>query len=159
SGIAVDPTDAKVVYVAGDAFGLRKSTNSGASWTDLPWDVAASRGQPIRVAIDPSDTKILYAMSAGRVARSVTGGQSWETLRSADEQQWAPTDLIVDPQDPATILLGTSFVGGQRLTIAPDLEITGTAPTSPAASGAPLAFAFTAANLGPFIATNAQVSL
>jgi uncharacterized repeat protein (TIGR01451 family) len=158
--VTVDPFDAHVVYAASDVDGLMKSVNGGDSWTVLPWDTLTGLGKPIRVAVDPTDSRIVYAASNGLIARSVTGGTSWETLRKpSDGPTWGPAALIVDPVDPSTLVLGTGLNGVQRFTVAPDLSLQMSTQANPVASGAPLTYDVSALNLGPFHATNVQVSL
>jgi photosystem II stability/assembly factor-like uncharacterized protein len=79
SDIAVDPDDARNVYVTFMGFGTShvfKSTTGGASWIDigsgLP-DIPASA-----VEVDPDYPEVIYVGTDLGVYISVNGGDSWE---------------------------------------------------------------------------------
>lgn len=161
SQVAVDPSNAQVVYAAGQ-HGLWKTTNGGAAWTQLAWNDPPSSAASA-VAVDPADPQIIYAAGGGPPRRSVDG-TTWETLD--DPQRFPgsfsvfPGALIVDPVSPDTILIGTGINGAQRLTVAPDLAIEATStPSGPASVGSTLTYSFRALNLGPFATTDTQIRL
>ena len=81
SDIAVDPNDARAVYVAFMGFGtshLFKSTNSGLTWTDvgvgLP-DVPASA-----VEVDPDHPEVVYVGTDLGIFFSPDAGASWHSF-------------------------------------------------------------------------------
>jgi uncharacterized repeat protein (TIGR01451 family) len=157
--LAVDPTNASVLYGASDST-LLKSSDAGATWSALGWDVAESQGLAGVMAIDPLHTNILYAASVGRVARSVDGGTSWETLRDPNVLPlFGPNALIADPKRPENVLVATPNSGVQLMTISPDLALTVAAPAGPLALGAQATYTYTTTNLGPFDATGVKVSI
>jgi uncharacterized repeat protein (TIGR01451 family) len=159
SALAVDPTNAMIVYTATDS-ALLRSTDGGMTWKPLTWDPVACGGYPSVVAIDPKHPGILIASSSTSVARSVDGGTSWQYLRAAGALPfWSPYDLMSDPNRPENILVATTTSGVQQFTIAPDLSLTVAAPSGPVAVGAVATSVYTVSNLGPFDATGVRVSL
>jgi hypothetical protein len=160
SQIAVDPSDAQVVYAAGNG-GLWKTVNGGETWSSLPWSDPPSGAYA--VAIDPVDPRIIYAAGGGAPRRSVDG-TNWETLedpsRAAGTYSPLPGALIVDPGSPDTVLVGTSGSGVQRFTVSSDLVIEATStPAASAAPGTSLAYEFTVRNNGKFATTDTRVRL
>jgi photosystem II stability/assembly factor-like uncharacterized protein len=77
NGLAVDPSNPKVMYVAMRR-GLFRTDNAGESWTALasgPKDVAT-------VAVNPRKPKELYAATMdGQIHASTDGGLRWERRR------------------------------------------------------------------------------
>lgn len=74
SKVAVSPTDADRVFVAGQS-GLERSTNGGGNWTTvLP-------GQVADVVFDPNDATRVYAsVHFDGVYRSTDNGDTWDKL-------------------------------------------------------------------------------
>ena len=73
NGFAVDPTDAKVMYVA-MRDGLFKSTDAGESWK------AVGKGLKnlAAVAVNPKRPSEVYVSTmAGAIFRSLDGGTTW----------------------------------------------------------------------------------
>lgn len=76
NGFAVDPADAKVMYVA-MRNGIFRSADGGSTWTlaNGPKNVAA-------VAVHPKRLKEVYAMTMdGVLFRSPDGGVQWAAVR------------------------------------------------------------------------------
>jgi uncharacterized repeat protein (TIGR01451 family) len=157
--LAVDPTNAMIVYTVTDS-ALLRSIDGGTTWKPLTWDPVAAGGYPSVVAIDPKHPGILIASSTTSVARSVDDGMSWQYLRAAGTLPiWSPYALISDPNRPENILVATATSGVQQFTISPDLSLTVAAPSGPVAVGAVATSVYTVSNLGPFDATGVRVSL
>lgn len=77
NGFAVDPTDAKVMYVA-MRHGLFKSTDAGESWK------AVGKGLKnlAAVAVNPKRPSEVYVSTmAGAIFRSLDGGTTWGPSR------------------------------------------------------------------------------
>ena len=92
TSIAIDPTDAKVMYAGswgGD--GLFKSTDGGATWFSIPQDIPSwFRNQEIYdIEIDPNDPDTIWVANNHYVDVSRDAGQSWQTYFFAND--------IVDP--------------------------------------------------------------
>ena len=77
NGFAVDPTNAKVMYVAMRA-GIFRSVNGGSTWTAVangPKGVAA-------IAVNPRKPNEVYAAATdGTIVRSPDGGAQWNAVR------------------------------------------------------------------------------
>ena len=131
--IAVDPSNADVVYASygsgfsGDStnYGIYKSTNGGTTWTwltnGLPPDSQVTR---ISLAIAPGNDKVLYAAINGnkpgsstvdtnRVYKTTDAGSTWTVLPSVSDttdfgggQGWYNNVIAVDPNNPNTVYLG-----------------------------------------------------
>src|SRR5216683_1017193 len=91
--------------------GLFKSTDGGASWTEL--GDKSAKGLPtkpwgrVAVAVAPSKPNVVYAVIEAEppkngLYRSADGGQTWEALDRSQAMIWRPfyfANLIVDPKD------------------------------------------------------------
>jgi uncharacterized repeat protein (TIGR01451 family) len=155
--LAVDPIAAGTLYGATDS-ALLKSTDGGGTWTTLAWDPSNAAGFPTALAVDPVHPQILFASRAG-IMRSVDAGATWETLRAVNELPfWTPL-LLADPRRPENLLAATGNSGVQQLTVAPDLALSVSAPANPVGVGVAFTYAYTVENLGPFAATDVQVTL
>jgi len=89
--------------------GLFKTTDGGATWTDL--DAKSAKGLPpkpwgrIAVTAAPSNPDVVYAMIESphsALYRSGDGGKTWEERDRSQMMVWRPfyfANLIVDPKD------------------------------------------------------------
>jgi hypothetical protein len=103
SAIAVDPTNAGVVYAGGfGPDGVFKSTNGGATWSPL------STGNPpltgYALVVDPTNPAIVYAAAFGGVYRSTQGGNNWVSVSNGVHP--LPVSLVIDPAAPGTLYAG-----------------------------------------------------
>jgi photosystem II stability/assembly factor-like uncharacterized protein len=74
--LAIDPTNAKIIYAASNYEGIYKSTNGGKSWIQFTGGLVCTAGYG-NIAIDPSNTDILYTGGNCRVDKSTNGGGNW----------------------------------------------------------------------------------
>jgi uncharacterized repeat protein (TIGR01451 family) len=157
ASLAVDPTRPQLVYAASGP-SLLTSSNGGASWSTLAVD--PTLGYPRAIAVDSSRPQTLYMAGSASLARSVDGGASWQTVRPENKfPSWSTNALIVDPARPGNVLVATSTVGIQKMTLAPDLALEVIAPNGGAAIAIPFNFTYSAVNNGPFDATGVQVAM
>jgi photosystem II stability/assembly factor-like uncharacterized protein len=96
---------------AASGSGLFKSTDGGASWTEL--DETSARGLPskpwgrVAVTVAPSKPSVVYAFVEAAVPknglyRSEDGGRTWEPRDRSQAMIWRPfyfANLIVDPKN------------------------------------------------------------
>ncbi|MBN2559936.1 MAG: hypothetical protein JXQ75_03275 [Phycisphaerae bacterium] len=122
--IVFDPQDPDIMYAAGVAGGIWKSTDAGANWTvtdDLMLNLAVST-----IAIDPSNSNILYAGTGegflgGRpgvqglgIFKSTDAGATWTQLAGTvtgvpEGAFYYVNKLVISPNDPTRIYAATRF--------------------------------------------------
>ena len=74
----IDPTDASIVYAAGDVFGVLKTTDGGATWSSSHNGIGGDGAWVTALAIDASRPQFLYAGSEQfGVFKSLDAGTSW----------------------------------------------------------------------------------
>jgi uncharacterized protein (TIGR03437 family) len=122
-----DPVDPNTVYAGINH--VWKSTNRGASWTQIGInDAVASAGTIISLQVAPSNSQHIYAFSSAIASgggyyhslwSSLDGGTTW----SEGAQIWAALSIAVSPSDDNTVYVGTwgggvfvSHDGGASLT-------------------------------------------
>jgi uncharacterized repeat protein (TIGR01451 family) len=155
---AIDPKDARILYAA-DNSDFLKSTDGGLTFQALNWD-EPMQGLPYTVAIDPVHTNIVYAGTVIRISRSVDAGASWQVLPASPAaptgSYWITTDIIVDPQRPSDVLVGTGRNGIFKMTVAPDLALS-LQTSGSLVYGYPFTYQYKARNKGPYDATGVHV--
>jgi len=154
--LAVDPTNAQVVYAAADANGLLKTTNGGASWSRLDWPDGP--GNTLAVALDPNVPSIVYAAGFNVFARSVDAGVTWQPLRADNARpEWLANALLADPRRASTLLASTFNHGVAEITVAPNLVLVSSdTPPSTVAPGAQATYRYNLRNGSAFHATGAR---
>jgi photosystem II stability/assembly factor-like uncharacterized protein len=103
--LIIDPADPNILY-AGFNGDLQKTTDGGDTW------VSSANGidNPFifSLAIDPNNTSVVYAGTAGTGAfKSVDGGATWNPL-NVDTTVWS---LYVDPTNSNVIYAGSNGNG------------------------------------------------
>ena len=115
--LLINPTDPSVMYAAGVAGGVWKSTNAGRSWAalgDLLPNIAFNS-----LAFDPSNTQVIYAgtgegffnsdsaRGAG-IFKTTDGGTSWTFLAgTATSDFYFVNDIVVSPNDHLRVYAAT----------------------------------------------------
>jgi photosystem II stability/assembly factor-like uncharacterized protein len=111
TGVAVDPTDANVIYIATAGGGVWKTTNGGTNWIPLT-DTQRSLSMGA-IAVARSNPQVIYAgtgeannsgdSNAGvGILRSLDGGSTW-TLSTGPANAFsrlATAQISVDPTNP-----------------------------------------------------------
>ncbi len=130
SDLEVDPRSPNVVYAAFWGYGVFKSTDGGANWSQLVNGLPSPRQFQIGrvlLAISPSNPQILVASyevtipnqyNGALVFRSTDGGQSWSQVQTGynfcGSQCWYSHVVEIHPGNPNTIYLGgMALYGGQ----------------------------------------------
>src|SRR5262249_10783736 len=97
-GFVIDPTNAGVMYASSN-MGLFKTTDGGASWSNLGNHAGL-------IAIDPTNPTTIYANG---IDKSTDGGASWtKTPLSVGGPIYA---LVIDPTSPSTLYVGVGYDG------------------------------------------------
>lgn len=111
SGIAVDPNDSNIIYIAtgdddggdSDAVGVLKSTDGGNSWDFTGLNLNNSPSVLNEIYIDPSNSQRVFVGSSSGVFRTTNGGTNWTNVRSGNIR-----DIKLKPGDGSTIYASTN---------------------------------------------------
>jgi photosystem II stability/assembly factor-like uncharacterized protein len=106
--LAADPVDPLAVYASvlsqiGNPGGTFKSADGARSWTRI------DDSQPAALVVDPTEPSTVYAGGEG-VLRSLDGGMTWSPVNDGLSCRFVG-GLALDPENPATLLAGTAFIG------------------------------------------------
>jgi photosystem II stability/assembly factor-like uncharacterized protein len=105
--IARDPANPNTLYVGGYSGSwkglLFKSTNGGASWTDVLKNI---QGTIQEIQVDPVSPRTVYAVTWGSVWKSMNGGGSWTDLKVSPAKC-----LIINPKNTSELFVGTGYSG------------------------------------------------
>src|SRR6266436_1884451 len=108
SALAVYPQNHLNVY-AGTVFGLSKSTNGGASWSNA--NTGLTFGGPTAIVIDPTTPTTLYiAAGGGGVFKSTNSAGNWTQVNNGLTTTTVRA-LVMDPTAASTLYVGTSGGG------------------------------------------------
>lgn len=120
--LVIDPNDADIMYAAGVAGGIWKSTDGGASWN--PADDFMLNLAVVSLAMDPTDSSVLYAgtgegwfyanvfVEGLGIFKSTDAGATWSQLPGTVSGVPAGAfsfvnDLVISPLQPNVIYAGT----------------------------------------------------
>jgi len=92
--LVADPTAPQTLYAAASDTGVFKSTDGGNTW------IAINNAMASAVALNPSNTAILFAGFGTQVYRTTDGGADWSLV---DSFTGGVTQLAVDPHKPTTV--------------------------------------------------------
>ena len=122
--IAIDPVDTATIYIGTgepgngvgsvtyDGNGIYKSTNSGATWTNIGLSEGGNTG---RIAINPDNTQIIFAAMLGDlfqntpdrgIYRTENGGTTWEKVLYVNDSTGG-IDVAINPENPNIIYAST----------------------------------------------------
>lgn len=108
SGIAIDPNNSDIIYIAtGDkdnsdsySFGVFKSTNGGQTWSQTGLQYSWEFRGLGDLIIQPNNSNVLFAASNGGIRRTTNGGTSWTNRVSGNFTQG---NIRFKTNDPNTI--------------------------------------------------------
>jgi photosystem II stability/assembly factor-like uncharacterized protein len=121
SDLIMDPNDPNTLYAAfwhayrrpwmlnsgGPGGGLMKTTDGGATWTELTANPGLPRGiwGKVGIAVSPANSRRVWAIieaDSGGVYRSDDAGATWQYLnrdRSLRQRAWYYSKIYADPKD------------------------------------------------------------
>ncbi len=113
--VAVDPINPAIVYATGNQPGSQavfKSVDGGEHWT-LPTSGMPGGPDLKTLAVNPRDTRIIYAGSEGwGIYKSTTGGATWGTVNSGITADFMNVcSLAIDPINPDIIYAAIGQAG------------------------------------------------
>ena len=113
--VAVDPTDAQVVYAA-TGTGLFKSVDGGAAWTQVSGLPEKKRVHT--VAVSPTDPQYVLAGvgEGGGIRVSTDGGQTWQEGIAGLEPNSDLRDIVFDPTNGSVVYTSDRASGVYRST-------------------------------------------
>lgn len=127
TGIASDPLNANVTYIATASGGVWKTANGGTSWTPLTDNLTDGLGNPIplfmgSIAVASSNANVIYAGTgeannsldsyAGRgVLKSTDAGATWTLVGATQFTGKSIGAIAVSPLDPNVVYVAVSASG------------------------------------------------
>jgi photosystem II stability/assembly factor-like uncharacterized protein len=112
TGISVDPTDHRRVWVGLEVDGVRHSADGGETWSRLNGQIKNQDVHGVLVIAGPPKT--VFTVVNDDVWRSTDDGATWQAARAREVFPWHyPRSIAVKPNDPKTVYvtLGDSTPG------------------------------------------------
>ena len=109
ASMAVDPTNAQVVYAGLINGGLFKTTNGGTSWSLLT--LPSSGFVVFSIVFDPVTPSTVYVGTGNGVFKSIDSGGNWTSLNNFNVGTVNVRALAIDPTNTSIIYAGT-FASG-----------------------------------------------
>jgi photosystem II stability/assembly factor-like uncharacterized protein len=104
TGIAIDPTDHRHVWVGLEVDGVRHSTDGGDTWTRINGQIPNPDVHNVLVVAGPPKT--VFTVVNDDVWRSLDDGKTWQPARARQVFPWHyPRGIAVRPDDPRTVFL------------------------------------------------------
>jgi photosystem II stability/assembly factor-like uncharacterized protein len=112
TGIAIDPTNHRRVWVGLEVDGVRHSADGGETWAKVNGQIPNQDVHNVLVVAGPP--KVVFTLVNDDVWRSTDDGATWTAARAREAFPWHYTrGIAVKPDDPRTvyITLGDSTPG------------------------------------------------
>lgn len=118
TALALDPSNAGVLYAGTNAAGVFKSTNGGLTWTSA--NAGLSTSDISHLVVDPGHPSVIYVgiegCSAGcsspaGVFKSVDGGTTWAAANAGLADDLQVVALAIDPSNTRVLYAATRFNG------------------------------------------------
>jgi photosystem II stability/assembly factor-like uncharacterized protein len=104
TGIAVDPTNDRNVWVGLEVDGVRHSTDGGETWTKVNGQIPNQDVHNVLVVEGPPKT--VFTVVNDDIWRSTDDGKTWHAARAREVFPWHyPRGIAVKPNDPRTVFL------------------------------------------------------
>lgn len=102
--IEFDKQNEGTIYIGTKTAGIYKTVNAGEQWRRLPVNPDRIRD----VAVDPSNSDIIYSIKNSNIIKSSDSGETWEIVYT-DSQNAVITRIDVDWYNPKKIIAVTSI--------------------------------------------------
>jgi photosystem II stability/assembly factor-like uncharacterized protein len=104
TGIAIDPTDHRQVWVGLEVDGVRHSADGGDTWTKVNGQIPNQDVHNVLVVAGPPKT--VFTVVNDEVWRSTDDGTTWQAARAREVFPWHyPRGIAVKPNDPRTVFV------------------------------------------------------
>jgi photosystem II stability/assembly factor-like uncharacterized protein len=104
TGISIDPTDHKNVWVGLEVDGVRRSADGGETWAKVNGAIPNLDVHSVLVIAGPP--KAVFTVVNDDVWRTVDDGKTWQPARAREVFPWHyPRAIAVKPDDPRTVFL------------------------------------------------------
>ncbi|MGH8662890.1 MAG: WD40/YVTN/BNR-like repeat-containing protein [Burkholderiales bacterium] len=104
TGIAIDPTDSRHVWVGFEVDGVRHSADGGATWARINGQIPNPDVHNVLVTAGPP--KVVFTLVNDDVWRSTDDGKTWQAAHAREVFPWRyPRGIAVKPDDPRTLFL------------------------------------------------------
>jgi photosystem II stability/assembly factor-like uncharacterized protein len=104
TGIAIDPTDHRHVWVGLEVDGVRHSADGGETWTRVNGQIPNPDVHGVLVVAGPPKT--VFTVVNDDVWRSTDDGRTWQAARAREVFPWHyPRSIAVKPDDPKTVFV------------------------------------------------------
>jgi photosystem II stability/assembly factor-like uncharacterized protein len=104
TGIAIDPTDHRQVWIGLEVDGFRHSADGGETWTKPDGQIRNQDVHNVLVVAGPPKT--VFIVVNDDVWRSTDDGKTWQPARAREVFPWHyPRGIAVKPDDPKTVFL------------------------------------------------------
>jgi photosystem II stability/assembly factor-like uncharacterized protein len=103
TGIAIDPTDHRSVWVGFEVDGIRHSADGGDTWVDLK---EITNRDVHAVAVAAGTQKTVFTVVNDDVWRTTDDGETWQPAHARETFPWHYTrNIAVKPSDPDTVFV------------------------------------------------------
>jgi photosystem II stability/assembly factor-like uncharacterized protein len=99
--VVADPQNPGFVYAFTYEGAVFKSTDGARRWNSISWNFPGT-GRYSAVAINPQDSRIIYAVRNETLYKTIDGGSNWSTANIGLRTSF-PAKLVIDPQNPNTV--------------------------------------------------------
>lgn len=162
NSFSFDPTNPDIVYAARWG-GVLRTTNGGATWNALDFSPSLnSHVLAVNVLVDPvipSTLTVVGIESNAGILRSVDAGATWEVTPWATSPYTQFQSAVLDPNNPANLVISTSSASMVEYQISPDLVLamSTTAATLPVSGNVTVTYTIT--NRGPHSSSASELAI
>ena len=107
--MVIDPNDTETYWSGGNHYNgsvycksVAKSTNAGTGW--FRYDLTSATGACKGIAVDPTDSDIVYAAGYPGFHKTTDGGNSWDEIGSGISGNTYA--VVIDPSNPSVVYTG-----------------------------------------------------